>query len=238
MRVLVTRPEADARVLSERLERHGHVAVIDPLLAVETGAIGPRDVDGIEALAATSRHALDAFADGLVTESVRRLPLYVVGTATEARAREIGFANVIRGPGTAADLADTILAGPAGQGARPILYLAGADLAFDLRAALEARHRRVRQVTVYRTVAATRLRDATVALLAAGGLDAVLLMSPRTARVWRDLARAAGLDDAIRRLPHLCLSPAVAAALTPDPPSVMRAARQPTIEELLALIQA
>ena len=52
--------------------------------------------------------------------------------------------------------------------------------------------------------------------LQAGALDAVLLYSPRTARIYADLvlAEADALIAAVRRLNHLCLSPAVAAAVS------------------------
>jgi uroporphyrinogen-III synthase len=50
-------------------------------------------------------------------------------------------------------------------------------------------------------------------MIANGILDAVVLMSPRTAAVYAELVAAAGLTDGALRLNYLCLSQAVAQSL-------------------------
>jgi uroporphyrinogen III methyltransferase / synthase len=55
MRIVVTRPRAQARELAERLERLGHEVVICPLIAVEPLGVEPLDVAGYDWVVVTSR---------------------------------------------------------------------------------------------------------------------------------------------------------------------------------------
>lgn len=93
MRLLVTRPEPDALKLGAILEEAGHEAAVEPLLSVsfEGEAI---DVDGAQALVATSRNALRALKASPALAQARRLPLFAVGKATADEARALGFAGV------------------------------------------------------------------------------------------------------------------------------------------------
>src|SRR6478609_3379311 len=58
MRLLVTRPEPDALKLRALLEEHGHQAAVEPLLRVSFDDADPIDLEGVQALIATSRNAL------------------------------------------------------------------------------------------------------------------------------------------------------------------------------------
>jgi uroporphyrinogen-III synthase len=60
MRLLVTRPEPDALKLGAVLEEMGHEATVEPLLSVSFDDAEPVDLDGAQALIATSRNALRA----------------------------------------------------------------------------------------------------------------------------------------------------------------------------------
>ncbi len=237
MRVLVTRPRSDAGDLVARLAALGCEAVTDPLLEI---ALVPPQADalaGATALVVTSRNALRALAASPALDAARRLPLFVVGPGTEAEARRMGFADLSTGAGTARDLVP-LVAAPGRRGSGPVAYLAGDTLAFDLAPALAAAGCPVRQITVYRSVTAAGLDPATADLLARGGIDAVLLMSPRTAGVYAALVAAAGLAPAVRDLDHCCMSPRVAAALAPLGLHEVVVAERPTTEDLLALLAA
>ena len=60
MRLLVTRPEPDALKLRAALEERGHEATVEPLLQVSFDDADPIDLDGVQALIATSRNGLRA----------------------------------------------------------------------------------------------------------------------------------------------------------------------------------
>jgi uroporphyrinogen-III synthase len=235
MRLLVTRPEPDALRLRALLEKAGHEATVEPLLSVSFDDADPIELDGAQALIATSRNALRALKASPAAAEARHLPLFAVGKATAAEARTLGIETVVTGAGTAAELVAHIVSvlDPANG---VLVHLAGDALAHDLAGELEAHGFRVRQPVVYRMVPATAFADTTVEDLATHAIDGVLLMSPRTATIYAGLVTRHGLTTAVRTLPHFCMSDAVARRLQPLGPLPTRVADAPRLEELLALI--
>jgi uroporphyrinogen-III synthase len=235
MRLLVTRPEPDALKLSGLLEEAGHAAVAEPLLSVSFEGGDAVELEGAQALIATSRNALRALKPSPALALARQLPLFAVGRATATEARALGFGTVVTGAGTAAELVAHIVSvlDPA---AGVLVHLAGDALAYDLAGELEAHGFRVRQPVVYRMVAATALGEATVEALAMREIDGVLLMSPRTAAIYVRLVARHGLTSTVRALPHFCLSAAVARQLKPLGAVPTEIAEAPRLEEVLALI--
>lgn len=237
MRVLVTRPEPDAGDLSKRITAMGHTSVVDPLLAVELLPPAERLPPGAAALVATSRNALRALEASPALAAAIGLPLFAVGPTTAEFAQSLGFARIYRGAGTARELAPLITS-TLRDTLGPVVHFAGEAIAYDLAPELKAAGRRVIRITVYRTVAAESFRPDTLDLLRRSAIDGVLLMSPRTAAVYRGIVEAASLGPVVRAIPHLCLSPRVAEALEPLRLQDVRTAVRPTSEELLALLAA
>jgi uroporphyrinogen-III synthase len=235
MRLLVTRPEPDALKLRALLEEAGHQATVEPLLSLSFDSGDPIDLDGAQALIATSRNALRALKASPALVAARHLPLFAVGKATAAEARVLGFETVVTGAGTAAELVAHIVSvlDPA---TGVLVHLAGDTLATDLGGELEAHGFRVRQPIVYRTVPATAFADRTVEELVAHDIDGVILLSPRTAAIYAGLMGKHGLVSVARMLPHFCLSEAVARRLQPLAPIPTRIAEAPRLEEVLALV--
>jgi uroporphyrinogen-III synthase len=235
MRLLVTRPEPDALKLRAVLEEAGHEAIVEPLLSLSFEAADAVDLDGTQALIATSRNALRALKGSPVLAEARHLPLFAVGRATAAEARALGFETVVTGAGTAAELVAHIVSvlDPANG---VLVHLAGETLAHDLAGELEAHGFRLRQPVVYRMRPATTLADTTVEDLATGRIDGVILMSPRTAAIYARLVARHSLTRTVRALPHFCLSEAIAQRLEPLGPVPTRIAEAPRLQELLALI--
>ena len=207
MRVAVTRPEEDAGPLTARLEAMGHQVVMAPLLTIK-----PRDGIAIpdlpwQAIAVTSANGIRALPAGHGLTAFRTL---TVGPQSLTAARAAGFSAEAHG-GDVDGLA-AFIGAELDPAAGPILYLSGAETAGDLEAQLAAAGFDCRRVVLYDAAPADSLGAAEGALRS-GNLDAVLLYSPRSARIWRGLAEQAGLADQAARLSHLCLSRNVAAAL-------------------------
>jgi uroporphyrinogen-III synthase len=165
-----------------------------------------------------------------------KLPLYAVGEATAEAASELGFAEVVAGPGTAAALA-RLIAREIAPEAGPLVHLAGETLAFDLEAALGAHGFTVRKAVLYRAVPAKALPPEAVALIASGRPKGVVLMSPRTAQTFAALIAKHGLVTQAKSLVCYCLSEAVAEAVAPLGCEIRVAAR-PREEDILALLDA
>jgi|KBSSwiStaDraftv2_1062776.scaffolds.fasta_scaffold03027_10 uroporphyrinogen-III synthase len=236
MRLLVTRPEPDAGREAEALAARGHEAVLAPLLKIEFTRDVPLDFAGVQALIVTSRNALRAMASRRELPDARKLPLFAVGEATARAARDIGFANVTTGPGTAEELAELIAATLEPKHG-PLVHLAGETLAFDLKSRLEAKGFTLRQPVLYRARPAEQLPAQALSLLKSGKVDGAILLSPLTARTFALLIEKHGVVTQGRRLVCYCLSQAVAEVLSLLGFEVRVAAR-PREEEVLALVDS
>ena len=230
MRVLVTRPEADAAPLVAALRARGHEALIQPLLTIEPAAPPSRlDLEGVQALLFTSANGVRGFAELC---PARSLPVLTVGDASGEAARAAGFTRVESAGGDVEDLA-RLAVRRLDPKAGALLYAAGGSPAGDLKGALEAAGFAVRRVVLYNAQPAEALGDEVRAALAGGYLDAVLFFSPRTAETFVRLVERHGLTAACAGCQAVCLSAAVAARLDAIPWGGLAVAERPERSALL-----
>ena len=234
MRVLVTRPEPDATAMKAHLVAQGHEVLIEPLMEIRFDDLDPIELDGVQALIATSRNGLRALAASPELEAARRLPLFAVGPGTAATARGLGFNIVIQGPGTGRELVGFITDGMDVNGGS-LLHLAGDVLAFDFAAELTRLGYHVLQPLVYVAEPVGRFSGSTATRLRNGQIEAVLLLSPRTAAIYADLIRQHDLTEAVRDIVHYCISSAAAERLGGLGQLKVEVAAAPTLKEVLAL---
>jgi uroporphyrinogen-III synthase len=133
------------------------------------------------------------------------------------------------------DLVDLAAARYRGAG-RPLLYLAGADRASDLAAAL-APAAPVEMCVIYQAVANSVLPAAVAAALAGGTLGGVLHFSRRSAIFFLD-ATQASLRDAALAPVHYCLSARIAEPLAAAGAKSIRIAPRPTEDSLVQLVDS
>lgn len=231
MRLLVTRPEPEAEALAATLRVAGHDVLIEPMLVVTPVANVALPRAGVDALLVTSANALRALEQHPDVPALRLLPLFAVGEATAELARQMGFHAVTAGPGTAPELVP-ILAAALAPGST-ILHLAGDVLAADLSGPVQQAGLILRSAVVYQTVERQAFSAGTAAALRDGTIDAVTILSPRTARVFAALCRSSGVPIARTRV--YCLSAACATGLG-DRAALARIAERPALASLLALI--
>lgn len=207
MRIAVTRPEEDAGALTAKLQGLGHEVVMAPLMAIRPrpGVMIP-DLPW-QAIAVTSANGIRALGPRPELRSIRTL---TVGPQSLKAAQAAGFAAEAHG-GDVHGLAAFIREGldPA---VGPILYLSGAETAGDLEGQLKKAGFSCHRAVLYDAVPAESLGPAEEPLRQAQ-LDAVLLYSPRSARIWLSLAEAAGLLPQAAELRNFCLSANVASVL-------------------------
>ena len=235
MRILLTRPREDSESVAARLAGLGHEAIVAPLIEIELLDGVELSLAGVQALLATSSNGVRALAAHREAAAALNLPLFAVGDATARMARAAGFEAVRTADGDVESLA--ALARKTLQLERGrLVHIAGRDRAGDLKALLAADGFTVDVAVLYAAQAATALPEEARAALQAGTLDAVLLYSPRTARIYADLVGGdEALLAAVRRMHHVCLSQAVAARLEPlglDPQRILVAA-EPKQDALL-----
>jgi uroporphyrinogen-III synthase len=235
MRLLVTRPADDSVVFSRELEALGHTVTIEPLLTIQTDNTDEVDLDGAQALIATSRNGLRALAKGPHLDQAKALVLFAVGPGTAATARGMGFTSIIKGPSNARELVP-LIAEHAEVNSGPLVHLAGDTIASNFVDELHRLGFFVTQPIVYTTQAATRLASPLVASMRNKRIDGVILLSPRTAEVYARLVDHHGLSAAASQITHFCISAATAARLEALPLVPIKVAPAPNLQEMLALI--
>ncbi|MCH8237203.1 MAG: uroporphyrinogen-III synthase [Proteobacteria bacterium] len=206
MRLLITRPLEDAEPLAALLRERGIESALEPLMSIVDSGTPDPDLSGVQAVLITSANGIRAFSR---RQGDRGIAVFTVGEASARAARGLGFENVTSAAGDVDALAAAVEAAldPA---AGALVHVAGTRVAGDLAGALEAVGFEVRREVLYEGSAARELSPQTREALAAGGLDGVVLFSPRTAAVLVSLMSDAGLSDAGRGLVAYCLSQAVA----------------------------
>ena len=232
MRVLLTRPEAQSRPLAQRLAAAGVDSLIEPLLDLAPVPDARLDLNGVQAVLATSANGVRALASATAR---RDIAVFAVGPATAEAAAAAGFTQVSTAGGDVEALAELVTA-RLDPRAGALVHVAGTAVAGDLAGSLTAQGFSVTRAVLYDARPATRLGPATVAALRDGLLDGALFFSPRTAQTFANLVQNSDLDATCARLAAFCLSPAVADALGGLAFRHVRVAQRPETDALLALL--
>jgi uroporphyrinogen-III synthase len=216
MAVLVTRPHPDDETTASALRAKGFEVLLAPMLRFEPVAF-PDDEDArYGAVIVTSANAVRGIEPHLEGSRLLKLPLFAVGEHSAAAARRAGFENVIAANGDAARLRDLVLASVKAKQlkkASPLLYLAGADLSRDLAGELGNHGFNIVTRTTYRMVAMSSLPREVCDAFAANRVGAVLHYSQRSARVFLEAVRAAGVEISALAIPQCCISATVASVV-------------------------
>lgn len=235
MRLLLTRPEPDAQRTAAALRAQGHDVITAPLLRIEPAPEAQFDTGPWAAILITSANAAPAVAVHARMTELLALPVFAVGRRSADAMAAAGFADVTSADGNVSELVRLV-----GARLRPparLLYLAGEDRSGDLAGDLRTRGFAVETVVIYRAVAATSLPPAAAQALT-GGVDGVLHFSRRSAEVFVDAARAAGVLESALQAAHYCLSAPIAEPLAKAGAADIRVAERPNEALLLALIAA
>jgi uroporphyrinogen-III synthase len=235
VRLLLTRPEPDAQRTAAALRTQGHDVILVPVLRIEPvpeAQIGAGPWAAILITSANAAHTVTAQAR---VAPLRALPVFAVGRRSADVMAAAGFADVTSADGNVSDLARLVAARL--QPAARLLYLAGEDRAGDLAGDLRAHGFAVETTVIYRAIAATGLPPA-AALALAQGIDGALHFSRRSAEIFVEVARAAGVLESTLRATHFCLSAPIAEPLARVGAADIRIAERPNEAALLALIDA
>jgi uroporphyrinogen-III synthase len=233
MHALITRPLEDAKPLAELLAGRGVECTVEPLLEIAPHPEAAIDLDGVQALLFTSANGVRAFA---AKSSRRDLKVLTVGDGSATTAREVGFSDVTAAGGDVDALAALVI-DKLDPKAGPLFHGAASVLAGDLQGKLEAAGFSLRRVVLYEAKTATTLTHETRMNLALGGLDMVLLFSPRTARTFAELWRAAEAPS-LGKTTALCLSAAVAREIGDLGWQRIETAASPDQPAMLSLVEA
>jgi uroporphyrinogen-III synthase len=230
MRVLVTRPAGDGDDTAARLAALGHMAILCPLLEIVPRLDPDIALDDVQAILVTSANGIRALA---ARTSRRDIPVLAVGSQSAAIARALGFVAVDDAKGDAKTLAE-LAAARLRPDAGVLFHAAGADTRGDLAGRLAAKGFTIRSEVLYEAVAAQALNGDAARALRDGTVDAVLFFSPRTAKIFAELAAPFGAD--LSQVIACCISAAAAAEIAALGFGEARIAAQPDQQALLDLI--
>ncbi|WP_244936242.1 uroporphyrinogen-III synthase [Methylobacterium currus] len=206
LRVWVARPLPAGARTAERVAGLGHRPLLAPVLDLAlSGAPAPEGP--FDALVLTSASAVPALAGS----PLAALPAYCVGARTASAARAAGLGAVHEAGGDALALAD-LIGRTLPRGAR-LLHAAGRERKDEPGDTLAARGYRLTVWVAYAARPLPALPEPVAEALGNDSLDAALHYSRRSAATALGLARAAGREEAFRRVAHHCLSADVAAPL-------------------------
>lgn len=206
VRLLVTRPQAEAERTAAELVRRGHEPVLAPLLVTELlpAPVFPKPA----AVLFTSANGVRAVASWAEERVPRTVPALCVGERTAAAAKAAGFSHVRSADGDGKDL-ERLARAMLDPRAGPLLNPTVESPARDLAALLGGSGFTVATVEAYRMSEAEALPEAAEAELRSGAIDGVLLYSRRTAETFARLTE--GLRPHLAAMPLYCLSAEVAA---------------------------
>ena len=233
MRLLLTRPDADAQRTAAALRALGHEAIIAPLLRIAVTADAEIGSGPWAAILITSANAAHAIATHTAVTQFHALPVFTVGQRSAQAMAAAGFADVSSADGGVAELAH-LAAARVAPGAS-LLYLAGEDRSGDLAGDLGARGFAVQTAVIYRAVAAASLPRVAAEVLASG-IDGVLHFSRRSAEAYVEAARGTDMLAAALKPVQYCISAQVAEPLSRAGAADIRAAPEPSEAALIALI--
>ena len=233
MRLVVTRPIADARALSEKLKALGHDAMVAPLFTVRPRSPLVIPDRAHVAVAFTSANAVKAAAAAAAFDRLKAVRAYAVGPQSAEEARRAGFTDVVQGGGDASSLIAAITARE-NVDSGPVLYLSGNKISVDVAGALETSGFAVDRVVAYDTAAVEALPAGVYRAIRTGAVDGVLLYSARAAEAWVKCVAENGLEPYMKAIVHYCLSAAIAGRL---PETVRRrSAERPEETSMFALL--
>lgn len=229
-RALITRPREDAEGVARELRQRGFQVMIEPLLLIQPLPGVTVDLDGVQAILATSANGVRALA---AATAERLLPVLAVGDASARCARELGFLTVDSAGGDADSLA-ALVRDRLDPRAGALIHAAGTAVAGDISGALRRDGYQVRREILYEARTAEALSPELRQALADRSIDIALFFSPRTAASFVTLAQHAGADCA--GVIAYGLSPAVGEKLARLVWRAIQIASRPDQSSLLAMI--
>jgi uroporphyrinogen-III synthase len=205
MKIIITRPEEDARPLAGKLQAMGHhVSILSMMNIVPRNEVKIPDKI-YQAICLTSANGVRSLRG--ITH-IKDFSVIAVGPQSLQAAQKAGFNNVTAQGGDVDGLIDFVKQNYLPT-AGPILYISGSETSGDLEGKLISRGFSVDRIITYDAVPA-KLTDHQTEISDA---DAVMLYSPRSAKIWCDEIARLGLQNIAREMTYYCLAASVAARL-------------------------
>lgn len=229
--IWLTRPYDDSVTLADALAERGIDSIVAPVMHIAPAEFTIPTTKP-DALLITSRHAAHALAHMPIAWS--GLPIFCVGDATAATARDALCPNITIGDGDVLSLIPNIIERfPTGG---RLLYFAGSDTRTDVATLLAPRAIETERVTTYHAIAEEELPHHLLTALEEERVTAASFFSPRSAALACALLQHAVLDVTAKDMTAYCLSLATAEAAAKLPWRALHVSASPTRSAMIELI--
>ena len=146
MHILLTRPIEDCSEIISKFQSLGHQVSHLPLLSVNKVNYGEINFSDYKGIIFTSANAIK-FLD--IKKIEKKMLCFCVGSATEKKARSVGFQNVIAAGGNVENLKELILQNFDKKDGK-LIYISGEIVSVDLDHQLEEEGYNIKRVINYR----------------------------------------------------------------------------------------
>ena len=202
MHILITRSLDDSRDIIMKFKNLGHRVSYMPLIEIENIPHKNINFDEYKALIFTSANSLKFLN---IKNIKKNIFCFCVGLATEKKALELGFQNIITAEGNVRNLEELII-----QNFDPstgkILYLSGEIISTDLDKNLNLKGYKVERLINYKTIPIKQLDNKFIESLKLNMPDIVYIYSQNSAYSFLNLVKNHNLNDKWMNTNLMCIS--------------------------------
>ena len=203
MNILTTRPLIDAEDLMEKLFGMGHKIMHIPTLKISPAKFEPINSSKYGAYVFTSANAVRNIK--FSKEDKNKL-CFCVGSITEKKVRQIGYAKTISGGGNVNALKNLILNSDEIDKDKIIAYFCGDNISSDLDDDLKKEGLRVEKITTYISEKIKELNDQSHKIINNYPPDIILVYSKRSAEIFIELVKKYSLSGLMTGSRVMCIS--------------------------------
>ena len=202
MHILITRPLDDSEEIILKFRDLGHKVSHMPVIEIEKVSFQDIDFSEYKALIFTSANSLK-FLD---TKKIhKKVFCFCVGLATEKKALQLGFQNVITAEGNVRNLEELIQQNFNSSDGK-ILYISGEVISNDLDKNLNLKGYNVKRIINYKTKPIQKLDDNFIQSLKLNIPQIVYIYSKSSAESFLNLSKYYDLNDYWMNTNLMCMS--------------------------------
>ena len=204
MNILFTRPLIDNENSLNELFLKGYNIMHLPTLKITPTNIKPIDTKNYDCLIFTSSNAVRFLK---LKKDNKEVKCFCVGNMTEKILRSKGFSNTIAASGSVNSLKNLILNSiEKKNNSKPLLYLCGDVISFDLDIELEKEGFRIKKIVNYKSTKITDLNIANAELLKKYPPNAIFIYSKRSAESFNQIIKKYSLAQLMTHSKVMCIS--------------------------------
>ena len=147
MHILLTRQIEDSLDLIVRFQKLGHMVSHLPLLTIEKVLYDDQPIKDCKSIIFTSANAIKFLETKAIDKSIN---CFCVGSATEKKAKNVGFHNIISAEGNVKNLKELILQNVDTSDGN-IVYVSGEIISFNLDQQLKDKGYSIKRIINYKT---------------------------------------------------------------------------------------